>query len=189
VSVLIAVVVLSSVVCAFNSAVLVAVVRRLRYQSELLSEVERQGVPARALARGATVGEFLAHDTDGRPVGRDVPAATLVGFFSPTCSSCRRERDAFRSVAARWPGGPARVLAVVTGPDASARFLARLEPVARVIVDDGETMRRAFGIEGFPAMFVLADAGRLTWTGLHVDAVPLPDALPAGQFRQTSTPS
>ncbi|AVT33995.1 hypothetical protein C6361_36280 [Plantactinospora sp. BC1] len=171
-SVLVAVVVLSSAVCAFNTALLVAVVRRLRYQSELLSEVERQGVPARALSRGDAVRDFLVHDTQGRPVTPDVPAATLVGFFSPTCASCRRERARFRAVAARWPGGPARVLAVVTGPDASARFLARLEPVARIVVDADGTMRRAFGIEGFPAIFVLAESGCLSWTGIHADSVP-----------------
>jgi hypothetical protein len=61
---------------------------------------------------------------------------------------------------------------VVSGPGASARFLARLGPVARVIVDVDETMREAFGVEGFPAVFVLAESGRLSWTGLHAHAVP-----------------
>ncbi|MDG4788007.1 hypothetical protein O7626_19030 [Micromonospora sp. WMMD1102] len=171
-SVLVAVVVLSSAWCAFNTALLVAVVRRLRYQSELLSEVERQGVPARALPRGDTVRDFLVHDTRGRPVTPVVPAATLVGFFSPTCPSCRRERARFRAVAARWPGGSERVLAVVTGPAASARFLRRLDPVARIVVDPDSAMRQAFGIESFPAIFVLAGAGCLSWTGIHADAVP-----------------
>ncbi|MEN3609088.1 hypothetical protein AAH979_06010 [Plantactinospora sp. ZYX-F-223] len=179
-SVLVAAVVLNSIVCAFNTALLAAVVRRLRYQSELLSEVERQGVPARALSRGDTVGGFLAHDTRGRPVTPDVPADTLVGFFSPTCASCRRERARFRVVAARWPGGSGRVLAVVTGPGASARFLNQLDPVARIVVDADEAMRHAFGIEGFPAIFVLAESGCVTWTGIHADAVPGLTANPIG---------
>ncbi|WP_460915811.1 thioredoxin domain-containing protein [Plantactinospora veratri] len=83
-------------------------------------------------------------------------------------------------MAARWPGGSARVLAVVTGPDASARFLGRLDPVARIVVDPANTMRRAFGVEGFPAVFVLAESGRLSWTGIHVDAVPGLTAEPVG---------
>jgi thiol-disulfide isomerase/thioredoxin len=178
--VLIAVVVLSSAVCALHTALLVAIVRRLRYQSELLSEVERRGVPAWALSRGDTVGSFLGQDTHGRPVTPDVPVATLVGFFSPSCASCRRERARFRAVAARWPGGSGRVLAVATGPDASARFLHQLDPVARIVVDADSTMREAFGIEGFPAFFVLAASGRLSWTGIHADAVPGLTADPVG---------
>jgi hypothetical protein len=166
------IVVLIGAVCAFNTALLIAVVRRLRYQSELLSEVERQGVPAYALRQGDTVGDFLAYDTRGRSLTADVPQATLVGFFSPVCASCRRERAQFRAAAVRWPGGPARVIAVVTGPGSSARFLARLEPVARIVVDADETMRHAFDIKGFPAMFVLTESGCLSWTGLHAHAVP-----------------
>ncbi|MEU8258103.1 redoxin family protein [Micromonospora inaquosa] len=156
----------------FNTAVLVAVVRRLRIQSELLSETEARGVPARALPVGATVGDFLAYDTEGRAVTAAMPAHTLIGFFSPTCGSCRRERGRFRRAAARWPGGRSQVVAVVTGPDASARFLSRLTAVARIVVDQDESVRHAFGVQGFPAAFVVADLGRLTWTGLHVDVVP-----------------
>ncbi|MEV4637867.1 hypothetical protein AB0J80_10975 [Actinoplanes sp. NPDC049548] len=101
-----------------------------------------------------------------------VPEATLIGFFSPACASCRRERNRLRAVAARWPGGPERVYAVVTGPSGSATFLARLDPVARIVVDVDEAMRHAFGTTAFPAVFVLAESGSLSWTGLHVDAVP-----------------
>jgi hypothetical protein len=64
------------------------------------------------------------------------------------------------------------VIAVVTGPGSSARFLARWEPVARVVVDADETMRHAFGVRGFPALFVLTESGHLSWTGLQAQVIP-----------------
>ncbi|MBB5113251.1 thiol-disulfide isomerase/thioredoxin [Micromonospora echinospora] len=160
-SVLVTVVVLLALVCAFNTALNVALVRRLRYHAELLTEVEERGVPAQALPRGEVVHDFAGHDGD-----------TLVAFFSPTCTRCRKERKGFGRVAARWPGGPDRAVAVVSGPTASADFLTGLAPAARVVVDSDESLRRAFGIRSFPALFVVAPDGRLAWTGVHADAVP-----------------
>ncbi|MGC5287088.1 TlpA family protein disulfide reductase [Micromonospora sp. DT231] len=160
-SVLVTVVVVLALVCAFNTALNVALVRRLRYHAELLADVEERGVPAQALPRGETVHDFVGHDAD-----------TLVAFFSPTCTRCRRERKAFGRVAARWPGGPDRTVAVVSGPTASADFLTGLAPAARIVVDTDESLRHAFGIRGFPALFVVSPDGRLAWTGVHADAVP-----------------
>jgi thiol-disulfide isomerase/thioredoxin len=172
-SVLVAVVTLLSLVCAFHTALLVAVIRRLRHQAELLSEVEERGVAAQALPRGAAVGEFRGRDADGLVVTARPEAETLVAFFSPTCSRCRRERRAFRRVAAGWPGGRARVIAVVSGPAATAQFLAGVARSARIVVDADESIRNAFGIRGFPALFVLSPDGHLTWTGVHAHTVPM----------------
>lgn len=160
-SVLVTVVVMLALVCAFNTALNVALVRQLRYHAELLAEVEERGVPAQALPRGEVVNDLA-----------DPGADTLVAFFSPTCGRCRRERRVFARTAARWPGGPERAVAVVSGPTASADFLAGLAPAARVVVDTDESLRHAFGIRGFPALFVVAPDGRLAWTGMHADAVP-----------------
>lgn len=165
-SALVTVVVLLALVCVFNTALNLALVRRLRYHAELLAGVDERGVPAQALPRGAVVGDRLGHDlVDG-------DADTLVAFFSPTCDRCRRDRKIFGRVAARWPGGPDRVVAVVSGPSASAAFLTGAAPAARVVVDTDESLRHAFGIRHFPALFVVAPGGRLTWTGMHAHAVP-----------------
>ncbi|AEV81899.1 hypothetical protein ACWT_0885 [Actinoplanes sp. SE50] len=159
-SALIAAVVVLALVVAFHTALIVALIRRLRYHAELLVDIEERGVPARALPRGAVLAAglgLLAPDTD-----------TLVAFFSPTCDRCRRDRAAFGRVAAGWD----RAVAVVSGPDASAGFLAGAVPAARVVVDADGSLRHAFGIRHFPALFVVSPDGRLAWTGMHASAIP-----------------
>ncbi|MFI5836550.1 TlpA family protein disulfide reductase [Micromonospora sp. NPDC051300] len=160
-SALVTVVVVLALVCAFNTALSLALVRRMRYHAELLTDIEHHGVPAQARRPGEAVGHFAGRDAD-----------TLVAFFSPTCVRCRKERGTFARVAARWPGGPERVVAVVSGPDATAGFLSDLGDAARVVVDTDEALRHDFGIRGFPALFVVSPDGRLAWTGMHAEAVP-----------------
>lgn len=163
-------------VCVFNTALLIAVIRRMRVHAELLSDVEERGVPARAHPVGEAVRSFEARDIEGLALSAPSwPGPTLVGFFSPTCSSCRRERKHFRAVAARWPGGRSHVVAVVSGPAAAAAFLAQAGPVARIVVDRQETVREAFGVRSFPAAFVVTRTGRISWSGLHV---PAPETVP-----------
>lgn len=170
---LVTAVVLLTIICVLNTAILARVIRQLRRHSELLWEVAERGVPARALAPGSTVGRFAVRDTDGALVtDSNRAAATLIVFLSPTCASCRRLRTEFPAVAARWAAGRENVIAVVAGPDATATYAAKLAPVARIVVDNDEVMRAAFGVRGFPAIFVLAVSGELAWTGLHADAIP-----------------
>jgi hypothetical protein len=164
---------LTGLVCAANSLMLVTVNRRLQLHGELLWETQQRGVPADALRAGAVVGPFAVRDTDGAEFGdTGRHAGMLVVFLSPTCGSCRRLRRDLRPVMAGWGGGRQRVVVVVTGPTAEASFARRLAPVARIVVDRAETVRAAFGVRAFPAIFVVDGSGELAWTGLHADAVP-----------------
>ncbi|SCL25313.1 Thiol-disulfide isomerase or thioredoxin [Micromonospora pallida] len=170
---LVATVVLLAVVCAGHTALLVAVVRRLRVQAELLADVEERGLPARALPVGSTIGAFSVTDTDGEPFSAgDASGPTLVAMLSPTCGSCRRLRREFGAVAARWPGGRSRVVVVVTGPSATAAYARRLAPLARIVVDPDEVVRDAFAVTAFPALFVVEPTGELSWTGRWAHSVP-----------------
>ncbi|MEU8241026.1 hypothetical protein AB0C07_22510 [Actinoplanes missouriensis] len=165
--------VLTALVCAFNTANLVAVNRRLRYLGELLWQVEQRGVPAKAPPAGSPVGPFAVQDTDGGAVtSTGWEDRTLVAFMDPACLSCRQLRRELRPLAARWPAGRRNVVVVLTGPSARADFARRLAPVARVVVDQQETVRAAFGVEGLPAIFVVEPPGVLSWTGMHPDTVP-----------------
>ncbi|OZV81769.1 hypothetical protein CA850_11535 [Micromonospora echinospora] len=172
-SALVATVVLLAVVCAGHTSLLVAVVRRLRIQAELLADVEERGLPARALPAGAAVGAFSVTDTDGRVFSAGDPSGpTLVAMLNPTCGSCRRLRREFGTVAARWPGGRSRVVVVVTGPSATAAYARRLAPTARIVVDAAGAVRDAFSVTAFPAIFVVASTGELSWTGRWAHSVP-----------------
>ncbi|BEL08286.1 hypothetical protein Q0Z83_064770 [Actinoplanes sichuanensis] len=163
-TVLVTAVVILALVSALNMLLILSVARQTQRNSELLWPVAERGVPAKALPVGATVG----------PVDGAWAGDTLVAFLVPGCGSCREVRRQLRPRAARWPGGRDRVLVVVTGRNATKSYAASLAGVARVVVDTDETVRTAFGVRGLPALFVVAPDGELTWTGVHVEAVPEP---------------
>ena len=158
---LVAAVVLVGAIATVNLLLTVGVVRRLReHTAELAARRDDPAGPA-GLPVGAPVGEFAATGVSGRPVTRamlDRPA--LVGFFSPGCAPCKEKLPDFVAQAARRPGGPDAVLAVVVGdPAEAAESVAALRPVATVVVEpeDGP-LQWAFAIGGFPT-FVLVEDG------------------------------
>jgi hypothetical protein len=145
------------------------VIRRLREHTETLSVLRQGGgIPSGPmLDAGATIGDFTTRTVDGELVTLgDLDTMTLVGVFSPECSSCEKRVEPFLAYAATHPGGRGRTLAVVVGTtDATQSYVRRLTPRARVVVEeaDGE-MSEAFGVRGYPA-FALIDGGQVRASG------------------------
>ncbi|WET76526.1 TlpA disulfide reductase family protein [Amycolatopsis sp. QT-25] len=151
------------------------VIRRLREHTTLLA----RGVGSEPMlvmrAAGEFTDDFTVTTVDGDQVGRDlVTKRTLVGFFTPTCPSCREQLPDFTAFAEGWSGGRRQVLAVVVSSDdaAAVPIVEALMPVARVVrEDDGGVLTSAFGVRGFPAFAVLDAGGALHVSGSALAAV------------------
>ncbi|HEX6871693.1 MAG TPA: TlpA disulfide reductase family protein [Micromonosporaceae bacterium] len=161
---LITAVVLVAALSLLNLVFTLGVIRRLREHTALLAKVDGRndtGLDQIMLAPGESVAEFETRTTDGEPVSRaDLTGATLIGFFSASCSACTARLPEFVAYAERYPGGRAQVLGVVVGPDSdkTTQIATTLAPVARVVRDvDNGAMSQAFGVIGLPAMAVLDD--------------------------------
>nr|BFE31036.1 hypothetical protein GCM10010200_032870 [Actinomadura rugatobispora] len=149
-------------------------IRRLRRHTELISNLSSGGRrPYAILAEGKAAGPFETVATTGEPVSRDgLSGRTLVGAFTPNCSACDERLPAFTDLAKTFPGGRRQVIAVVVGPeDAAATYRARLEQVARVVIEPPLTgeIGTALGLESFPAFAVLDESGTVVSSGLEPD--------------------
>lgn len=154
--------VVTNVLTLLNLLLLFGVIRRLR---EYRPAPPGPGGPHHdPLPVGTLVDPFATTDTDGRPVGREeLPAGTVVGFFSPGCTPCEALLPTFAATAERLPDGRGSALAVVVGsPEEAGEYVARLSPAARVVVEpQGGTVARAFRVTGYPTVFQLDGDGRL----------------------------
>jgi hypothetical protein len=78
---------------------------------------------------------------------------------------------------ATLPAGRTQALAVVVGGwDEVAELVALLEPVARVVVEDGPgagSIAGAFEVKGFPAMCTLDGDGVVAASGFDVLELPM----------------
>lgn len=155
------------------------VIRRLREHTELLDRlsVGAAGGSDAMIAPGGTVGEFTATTVDGEPVSRDLLAdTTLVGFFSPSCVSCRQGLGQFVEYARAHPGGRDQALAVVIAHDdsAAAPMIAELADVVRVVRDgDGGPVQKAFGVQGLPAFGLIKSDGVVVASGRDLSTLPV----------------
>lgn len=175
---LVTLVVLVGVLCLVNLVLTVGVIRRLREHSEALAASSEQEQNRRAILPEGEVAEpFEAVSTDGGVVSRDrLEEPTLVGFFSPGCSACHEALPDFLALAARFPGGPEQVLAVIlneTGePDGSDAQRESLEPVARVVVEKlGGPVSSALHVQALPSFGLMGPGGRVMSSGLRLDQV------------------
>lgn len=157
-------------ICLLDLLLTFGVIRRLRRHDQLLAE---GGAGRRhRLEPGAPIGPFTATATDGRTVSTGALAPrSLVGFFSTTCEPCLEQLPHFVDFASGLPGGREQVLAVVCGsPQDAAQLAGRLEPVARVVLEEfGGELAGAFGIMAFPSMFVTDGEGTVQASGGNVD--------------------
>lgn len=157
-------------------------VRRVREQAGLLSDLAGglTAAPDGELARpvGSPVEPFRTEAVDGTPLDNawfDRP--TLVGFFSPGCESCAELIPRFVAAAATT-----RALAVVEpAPVDDGDYRAALAGAATVVA--GEPARAvvdAFGVLGFPTACLVDATGVVTATGTRlVDAAVRGDAQSA----------
>lgn len=170
-----AAVVLLGLLCVLNLALTLAIARRLRERAGPTGSPRREQVLA---PPGGRVGAFTATAHDGSAVtGGELAAGTVVGFFTPDCEPCRLALPQFARYAGAVPGGPARVLAVITVPEGeeavAAAPAALLDPVARVVVEPPRgPVQRAFGASAFPVFGLLAADGRIAASAATPEALP-----------------
>jgi hypothetical protein len=164
-----------------NLVFTLAVVRRLREHTELISKLGTPG-PMRGdtmLPAGQSVGGYAATTVDGATVSADDrEGRELVGFFSLGCQPCAERLPEFVASAGDHPGGRHRVLAVVAGRDdeGDARsYVDKLTPVARVVREDmGGPLQKAFAVQGYPAIGLIDESGVVVVSG-----TTMPDPAPA----------
>ncbi|OLT19617.1 hypothetical protein BJF79_47645 [Actinomadura sp. CNU-125] len=163
--VIVSLVVLVGVICVLDLVLTLGVVRRLREHSELIARAGSMAAPEPMLAPGERAGEFEAVATTGEVITRDgLTGRTLLGVFSPDCSACIERLPGFVAQAEGFEGGRDRVLAVIVdlADDGAADYRAKLEPVARVVVETGRGgINAALNVQAFPAIGVLGDGGRV----------------------------
>ncbi|MEV4641155.1 TlpA disulfide reductase family protein [Actinoplanes sp. NPDC049548] len=161
-----------SAISILNLLLTFGIIRRLRSQP-MGRPVNYPGV----LPVGAVAGDFAAWDIQDRPVSRDdLSGRTLVGFFSPGCSSCLERLPDFVAVSAAF--GPERSWAVVLGDvEQAGEYLPSLEPVARVVLQDPDgPLMSAFSVSAFPTFFVVDAGGRVLSSGLTTEDLSVPTA-------------
>ncbi|MFG6195976.1 hypothetical protein [Nonomuraea sp. JJY05] len=168
---LVTLVILLGVLCLVNLALTLGVIRRLRRYSDQLATQSGQGQGA-ILAEGALAPPYVASATDGSAVSRDlITEPVVVGFFSTGCDACHEALPDFLTLAAAFPRE--QVLAVIvdrTGEAGPQR--ERLEPVARVVVEDlGGPVASALQVRAFPAFALVGGGGRILASGLRLDQV------------------
>jgi peroxiredoxin len=156
-------VVLVGVLCLLNLVLSLAIIRRLRRQTEQ----DAQGVQSSrvTLPKGTPLPEFTAMTTD------DVPLSTVdlrddravIAFFAATCQPCHTALPEFADLARTHPGGPKHVLAVVngSGPEAD-EFVEALSGLAHVVVEpELGPVAQAFSVTVFPAFYLADEDGRI----------------------------
>lgn len=171
-----------AVLCLLDLLLTLGVIRRLREHERRLAEAG-SAPPRRRLDPGAPVGPFSATATDGSAVSADALAPrAVVAFFSPTCAPCAEQLPRFVDLVAALPGGPGQALAVVCGDLAQAGpLVAKLEPVARVVLEEGlGPLATAFGVFAFPTLYVVDRDGAIRASGGSVDT--LRDAMGGESF-------
>jgi thiol-disulfide isomerase/thioredoxin len=171
---LVATVVLVGAVCLLNTLLIFAVFRRLREQDALIAARPASSQPG-LLEPGSVVDDFIVTTAAGERIGRtDLPAGSVVGFFSPTCGPCREHIPDFLSRANPAAGRPG--LAVVIGsPAETAEMAALLAPAGRVVVEaDHGVLVNAFSATGFPAFYLMADGGAISANGRSLTSLANP---------------
>lgn len=153
---LIAALVLVGALCLLDLVLTLAVVRRLREHTELLSR--DRPAPPPSVPVGTRAGDFEVPDVEGRKLSRaDLPGTTLIGFFSPDCSACEERLPEFVEYATRRSAVLARTVAVIVGTEEAAeRQRDLLVPVARVVIEPPHgPAGSAFGVRAFPTLLLL----------------------------------
>ncbi|MEN3535231.1 hypothetical protein AAH991_08995 [Microbispora sp. ZYX-F-249] len=172
---LVTLVVLVGVLCLVNLVLIVGVIRRLREHGEALADRSAQEQNRRAILPEGEVAEpFETVSTDGSVVSRDrLEQPTLVGFFSPGCTACHEALPDFLALAARFPGGPEQVLAVILDENGElGEQREALEPVARVVVEKlGGPVSSALHVRALPSFGLVGPGGRVMSSGLRLEQV------------------
>jgi hypothetical protein len=175
--VLIAAVVVVGVLCLLDLLLTFGVIRRLREHTAMLNATSVPDSPIIGVSVGESPDPFAGVTTAGDTVTR----ASVVAFFSTSCSICPERVPLFVDYLKKHRVPSDRVLAVVVGdPAVPAPYLPSLEGVAQVCTEpEGGELERAFKVVGFPAFALLDAQGEVTATEYNPVRLPEPALAPA----------
>lgn len=169
---------LISVLCVMNLALMIAVVRRVREQGELLASLPKGRPHAQRLPRGTQVPGFSAVTVTGesRSLADMAGSRSLVGFFAPGCPPCHEQLPEFARLARAIPGGAGQVVAVLAGAESSAaEFFTELDGLAAVVFEQsGGPVTVAFSAPGFPSFYLMDADGRIEASGMAMEMIAVP---------------
>lgn len=155
---LVALSVLTGLLCLLNLALTVGLVKRVRDHGERLSAMTHPE-PVPMLDIGERVAEFAVVTMDGEHLTRDrLKGGTLVGFFDSQCEVCHDHMPGFIEAAAKLPGGREQALAVIREGEDVAEMATPLARVARVVLERKRgPVARAFRLRATPAFCRLGE--------------------------------
>lgn len=175
-------VVFTSALCLFSLVLNYAVIRRLREHTDLLTKLSRKrdhDAPVDGVmhAPGTLIAPVRTRAVDGSEVEVGGPdGRTLIGFFTPHCSACTERLPDFLSFAADMPS--ANVVAVAIGDaEETSELAAKLAPAGKVVNEqDGGTLGKALGVQGYPA-FALLESSRIVASSFELDELRVPETV------------
>jgi thiol-disulfide isomerase/thioredoxin len=158
---------------ALNLVLTLAVLRRLRQHTALLSGPP----PGGEELVGQAVPEFVVTTRDGGTIGRADLAGReyLIGFFSTTCAPCQEQAPAFARLAEAHRGAALSVV-VGDGPGADA-LTSALSGVPTAMVKPDDPIADDFGVRGFPTMMIVDAGGVVTAAGASARSLASSDRV------------
>lgn len=164
---------LVGLLCVLNLILTFGVIRRLRSHSELLSgKSQTMTAPGDGmLPVGRSPAAFEATTTTGQTMSSaEITGTTLLGFFSPECSMCRKVAPEFAAHVASLPERERRAFAVVVGDkDETRELVASLgETIPIVLEPSGGVVSSAYEVRGFPCLGVVTDGGTVVESDLTI---------------------
>ncbi|MEV6968306.1 TlpA disulfide reductase family protein [Hamadaea sp. NPDC051192] len=165
---LIAGLVLVGLLSLLNLLLILAMARRLRTPGVLTTVRAATGPVDRQQRRpGDRVASFSGRFDD----------TGLVAFLSPSCPPCQELLPEVLAYARE--AGPRRVLAVVVDdnedPAKVAEEVAAFDGLAHVVVArTGDELTGTFGVDAYPAVFLIAADGTVVMSGHDLAGVPRP---------------
>lgn len=121
--------------------------------------------PQEPLSAGRIAPDFRAADLTGRTVylNAELKQPVVLTFFATWCAPCRDEMPLLGEVQKRFTGRAA-VLCVVVDPENADRvrsMAAGLNTRYPFLLDEGQAIMRAYGVQALPATFVIGVDGRI----------------------------
>ncbi|MBO3736968.1 TlpA family protein disulfide reductase [Actinoplanes flavus] len=141
------------VVAVLNLLLTVGVIRRLKDHEQRFTELSSDGgAPDAQPSVGTVVPDFtVATTTGGKVTGADLRDGGLIGFFSVGCPPCAEQLPDFVGVLRAMDDTPALIVIEAGSAEDAAAFLEVTGDLP-VVLDGGDGLGKAFGVNRFPSM-------------------------------------
>ena len=121
--------------------------------------------PSAPLSAGRVAPDFRADDLTGRTVylNAELKRPVVLTFFATWCAPCRDEMTLLSEVQQRF-SGRFTVLCVVVDPENAERLRSMAAGLATpypFLLDEGQGIMKAYGVQALPATFVIGVDGRI----------------------------